>query len=469
MIDVQALKTSIDLLSLASAHTALKRVASSGGGEWAGPCPFCGGEDRFRVQPQASGGGRWLCRQCGEGKWQDAIEFGRRLWPGLSFTQVCDLLAEGAGGVAYSLPTRHVHPGMNTPATIIETPAYRAPQTNWQAAARQALVLCERALWSDAGQPALDYLRRRGLYDETIRYWRLGWSQGMKIPFSPGRSPNGGQAQPGRAAAGVSPKAGEAQQGSAASAAPGNGAGQPTSSPVPPSPLERGQQESSSLPPSPKGRGVGGESFPLSSSETGPGVSSSSLPSPKGGGAGGEGSLWIPRGILIPCLALDEIWYLKIALLPGELIKCPTCSQQAAARKPCPKCGSVTKYRGVKGNRTAAIYGADELVGAQIALFVEGEFDAMIAWQELRDVLAVCTLGSAGNRPDLATWGPYLLPLELILAAYDADAAGQKGLQALQALSERVQQLALPPGVKDINDFVLQGGELWPWVKPVLE
>ena len=29
----------------------IKRVANTNGGEWAGPCPFCGGEDRFRVWP----------------------------------------------------------------------------------------------------------------------------------------------------------------------------------------------------------------------------------------------------------------------------------------------------------------------------------------------------------------------------------------------------------------------------------
>ncbi len=185
----------------------------------------------------------------------------------------------------------------------------------------------------------------------------------------------------------------------------------------------------------------------------------------QGEGQGGEGALYIPRGVIIPCTEDDQIWYLKVALLPGDPVKCQGCGEMVPARRPCPRCGAVNKYRGVKGNRTGAIFGVDELRGSEMALFVEGEFDAMIAWQELNDVIAVCTLGSATNSPDLATWGPYFLPLVHILAAYDADPAGQSGLKILQQLSERVEALRLPPGAKDVNEFYLAGGDLWSWLK----
>jgi hypothetical protein len=170
-----------------------------------------------------------------------------------------------------------------------------------------------------------------------------------------------------------------------------------------------------------------------------------------------------------PLPGADQVWYLKISLLPGDLVKCQRCGEQAPARQPCPKCGAANKYRGVRGNRTGAIYGADELRGADLALFVEGEFDALIAWQELRDVIAVCTLGSALNRPDLATWGAYLAPLGRIYALYDDDRAGQAGIQILQAMSERVQPVRLPQGAKDVNEYFLQGGDLWAWLKGVVE
>lgn len=72
MIDTASLNTSFDLLSEAERLTHLVKVASIEGGEWAGPCPCCGGTDRFRVQPNHDTP-RWLCRQCTGGKWKDSI------------------------------------------------------------------------------------------------------------------------------------------------------------------------------------------------------------------------------------------------------------------------------------------------------------------------------------------------------------------------------------------------------------
>jgi len=378
MIDVKALKAQVNLLALAEQSTTLRRVASSNGGEWAGPCPFCGGRDRFHVQPYNPGGGMWLCRGCSEGKWKDAIEYGERLWPGLEFKEVCERLAGGIEINAYSQLDRRREPASAT------LPAYRPPEEDWQAAARMAIQIGERNLWGREGARALAYLRQRGLEDATIRNWGLGYSSGMRVR------------------------------------------------PRPIAPLSL------------KGEGQGGEGK-------------------------SEAGLYIPRGVLIPCMEAEQIWYMKIALLPGDPVKCQGCGESAPARTPCPRCGTVNKYRGVKGNRTGAIYGAGELRGGELALFVEGEFDALIAWQEVRDVIAVCTLGSASNRPDLATWGPYLLSVEHILAAYDADPAGQAGLKTLQELSERVEAVRPPPGAKDLNDFVLAGGDLWTWLKGEVE
>jgi hypothetical protein len=60
---------SLPAYSLLDLLPGLKRVSSSGGGEYAGPCPFCGGTDRFRCWPVK---GRAWCRQCG---WKgDAIQ-----------------------------------------------------------------------------------------------------------------------------------------------------------------------------------------------------------------------------------------------------------------------------------------------------------------------------------------------------------------------------------------------------------
>lgn len=50
---------------LESAGLELKKVARTNGGEWAGPCPACGGRDRFCVWPTPrDGSARAWCRQC---------------------------------------------------------------------------------------------------------------------------------------------------------------------------------------------------------------------------------------------------------------------------------------------------------------------------------------------------------------------------------------------------------------------
>jgi len=71
------------ILELAQKHVKLKRVASTGGGEWAGPCPKCGGTDRLRVWDKKN---QFWCRQCGAKG--DSIEF-LKWTKGLSYADAC--------------------------------------------------------------------------------------------------------------------------------------------------------------------------------------------------------------------------------------------------------------------------------------------------------------------------------------------------------------------------------------------
>lgn len=84
-----------DLHALASHDVFLRRVASTDGGEWAGPCPHCGGRDRFRMWSEK---GRYWCRQCN--RKGDAIQY-LRDFRGLSFTAAKQQL-----GLDTSPPTR---------------------------------------------------------------------------------------------------------------------------------------------------------------------------------------------------------------------------------------------------------------------------------------------------------------------------------------------------------------------------
>lgn len=169
VIDTAAVKDRVDLLDLIGRDTRLRKVASTRGGEWAGPCPRCGGRDRLHVQPIA---GQWMCRACGGGQWRDAIDY-VRLRDEVTFTDACRALGEvsfprSAGRRQHQLPAE----------------ADVRPTGQWRLRAEAYVAFCEAVLWSREGKRALEYLHRRGLADETIQLSRFGfqpadaWEQG---------------------------------------------------------------------------------------------------------------------------------------------------------------------------------------------------------------------------------------------------------------------------------------------------
>lgn len=333
MIDKQTLLERIDLLNLIGGN--FHRAASTGGGEWEGPCPFCPdhGRDRFRIQPNNKPWGLWMCRHCTDGKWKNAIDYVIR-------RDSCDFKTAllTLGGQDLPAISRPIAKYIPEPE-----PAYSPPPEDWQETANQAIAICQdNLLFKDQGKKALEYLYKRGLKEKTIKRFLLGFSPGVKV-----------------------------------------------------------------------------------------------------------GGLYIPRGIVIPCVVSGEVWYLKIRTNSIDQGK---------------------KYLGVKGNRTNAIFNAGDLISATPALFCEGEFDCMIAWQEIGDVVIPITLGAAKNKPDLASWGPYLIDVNLFMFTYDNDEAGRDGaLAVMDVLGDRAKLALLPEEYKDINDYFLAGNDLWKWIQPYLE
>src|SRR4051794_895914 len=118
-IDIQQLKQATNLVDLAARSTELHKESAK---EFAGPCPKCGGHDRFHVTVD------WFfCRQCHE-KRGDPIEYMRWL-QGVGFQEACTLL----------------NSGLYAPAAP-SAPAPREPQpkppvtTNWRQDTYEALV-----------------------------------------------------------------------------------------------------------------------------------------------------------------------------------------------------------------------------------------------------------------------------------------------------------------------------------------
>jgi hypothetical protein len=120
--EVARLRRETDILGLINSSS-LHKIGSTGGGEYAGPCPRCGGKDRFHVQPNHSLGGRWFCRACGtDGKWGSVIDLVMFI-EGVNFREACRRIS---GGRLQSSSSQE-HPHLTIVRREDTFRAYRAP------------------------------------------------------------------------------------------------------------------------------------------------------------------------------------------------------------------------------------------------------------------------------------------------------------------------------------------------------
>lgn len=156
-----------DLLALTQLDTELKHVANTDGGEWAGPCPFCGGDDRFRVWPEhpEGGGGQWWCRKCNRGGDQIAYQVDRG-----------EITPQEAGKLRHNgdngrPEARRARRSRRTPKETPKPAPVRsstdAPPAEWQEQAVLFAGYCQDRLFASANE-GLDHLHARGLTDATI-------------------------------------------------------------------------------------------------------------------------------------------------------------------------------------------------------------------------------------------------------------------------------------------------------------
>ena len=150
--------------------------------------------------------------------------------------------------------------------------------------------------------------------------------------------------------------------------------------------------------------------------------------------------LYFHEGILIPGVIGATGWYLKM-------------------RPTHPRDGQ--KYKHVRGGRQA-LYLADTMANDMPVVVCEGELDALLLLQHIRNISSVVTLASATGDLNLATWGIYLLRPSSFILAQDRDEAGEKGAQKMNWLhnSIRLRIPALREGDKDITDYYKSGGSL---------
>jgi len=164
MIDkeqIQDVKERFDLVSYAGQRSELRKVAA---GEWAGPCPMCGGDDRFHVRADG-----WFCRHCKNEPWQDAIELVKAL-ENCSFADAMSRMA----GNAFALPSEQRRP--------VGSPSKKEQPADWAAKAGALLATAQEALYSEKDTRGAEYLTRRGLTPATWRRFGLGYQPHCALP-----------------------------------------------------------------------------------------------------------------------------------------------------------------------------------------------------------------------------------------------------------------------------------------------
>lgn len=145
-----------------------KKKASTQGGEYCSPCPFCKeGNDRFLIWPNRLNkngeyrGGRFTCRVCG--KYGDAITFLRELH-GLSYKEACAKLKiePKKQGITRTIK-REIKPSIANDPTEL-----------WQSKGKAFVEWCHAQLM--ANQTALNLVKNRGFTLESIERFKLGFN-----------------------------------------------------------------------------------------------------------------------------------------------------------------------------------------------------------------------------------------------------------------------------------------------------
>lgn len=162
----------IDILRTHGVEPAL--ASSSKGGEWHGPCPGCGGSDRFHVWPeQNEGAGSYWCRKCGKGG--DGIQF-LIDFEGCGFREACERLGVDQQLITarpFSPPDDKQHG-----RRAWEPRQYEQPADLWQQKAEQFVLWSHAKLIGNDEQMAV--LAARGIGPASVERFKLGWNPGRE-------------------------------------------------------------------------------------------------------------------------------------------------------------------------------------------------------------------------------------------------------------------------------------------------
>jgi len=152
----------------------------------------------------------------------------------------------------------------------------------------------------------------------------------------------------------------------------------------------------------------------------------------------------LPSGILIPWIAGAEIWGIKVRLAGGDI-----------------------KYKQASGGLIRdGLYLADNICDGFPIVFTEGEFDALILYQEGAHSVCPVTLGSKSG--SLNPWWLTRLYGHPVYLCLDNDQAGDEGAARLLEQIPNARRVRVPKG-KDINEYHLTEPlrAVWEWAEEI--
>ena len=146
-----------------------RKVASTKGGEYASPCPGCGGKDRFRYWPLHDRGERWWCRQCGRSG--DSIQYLKE-FRHLSYGEACRVLGKSPDDKPFHKRSFSWHKTEKTG---------RSPGRGEETTERWREMALRFAKWAHTqlleNRNVLAFLRKeRGLSNDTVNAHGIGWN-----------------------------------------------------------------------------------------------------------------------------------------------------------------------------------------------------------------------------------------------------------------------------------------------------
>jgi DNA primase len=170
-------------------------------------------------------------------------------------------------------------------------------------------------------------------------------------------------------------------------------------------------------------------------------------------------SIWVRRGVTIPWIHPDS--YYQPAINEPE-----PCWVGCNVRRLAENIGDPVdepKYSALKGSVRGYGYPFTHSAPTVPTVVCEGEFDALVAWQEAGWIANPMTVGGASQEPMPESLDA-LQESPLWLLLFDHDRAGDKADHAWRARStSKCRRLWLPHG-KDLTEFHIAGGSVREWL-----